>query len=346
MRNFTFAFLALLPVASAYGQTPVVTKNVPAAPPASMKPVSIDVKEARFGDAILALAKQGHFSFVADAYLLDFPLPRVQIEQAPVNIAIKKLAELYDRKITVVNGVFILSRNKRELVALQDKYQQSNYGQIWASDGEVSIKPIIQIPNGTALLKIKPEMMLPSFVSIEANSVAVSKFTGKLSSATDWLIFPKNDFAERRLSAYFERTTPGEVAEAITTLFHARQRVVIEQSDAQVKQDAAQLTELTDKRSPRDKASNALLPQILKALTTDQRDKYDAAEQVEISVSKLPAAMQKSIVDFITLAVAELDKTSGFPHPDPTKGYSLMIWSRNTGISVFGSAQDGTRLGF
>ena len=347
MRNVMFAFLALLAATAAYGQSPAASDNAaPAAPSAVAKTVSIDVKEARFSDAMLALAKQGHFSFVADAYLLDSPLPRVQIEKAPIHVAIQKLAELYNRKITFVNGVFILSRNKRELAIEQDKFQQSNYGQKWQSEGEIAIKPITTLRVGEKMVAVKPSDLLPTFVSIEANSVAVSHFTAKINEATNWLIFPGNDLAERRLSAYFEQTTPGEAAEAVSVLFHARQRVVIEQSDAQAKQDAAQLAEWGDQRTPLDKATVTLLPQILKALPADQRDKYNAGEQVEIPISKLPVALQKSALDYIALSVAELSKMPDFPPPDPTKGYSLMIWRRNTRISVFGSAPDGTRLGF
>ena len=251
MRNIISTALLLFAAAPIFAQVPDApeAKPTPALAAAETR-VSIDVRDARFSDAILALAKQGHFSFVADAYLGDFPVKRVQIEAVPLDMAIQKVAELFERKISKVNGVYILSHSRRVLAIGQDEFRRTQYASIWATAGELTVKPITTLQTGPTTIEIKPGMILPPFASVEANAVSAFRFAEKLSDATDGAIYIKKDLAERRLSAYFERTTPGEAAEAVATLFHARQRITIEQSDAQVKQDATTLTDMNDQRDP------------------------------------------------------------------------------------------------
>ena len=347
MRNLILTGLALLAVVPAFAQVPNApeAKQTPV-PAAAAKLVSIDVKDARFSDAILALAKQGHFSFVADAYLVDFPVKRVQIEAIPLDVAIQRVAELFERKISKVNGVYILSHSRRVLVIKQDEFQKTQYASTWTIAGQLSINPITKIRAGTTTLEIKPEMMLPSFVSVEANAIAFYRFAEQMAAVTDSVILLNKDLAERRLSAYFERTTPGEAAEAIATLFHARQRITIEQSDAQIKQDAAALAEIADQRTPSHKASDVLLPKIVALLSAEQIRAYNQGKDVAIPLVSLPADLQKMAMDYVALCIAELEKTPDFPHPDPAKGFSLNLRITNATISVDAFAADGTRLGF
>ena len=341
--------LALLIVAPASGQAPAALEaKQEAAPPAAEKLISIDVKNARFDDAMLALAKQGHFNFVSDSYYSEEALPRIQIDAVPVSVAMKKLAELYERKIVSINGVFVLSHRKGLILLGRDEISRTQYESTWLTEGQCSIKPLAKIRVGTASLEIKLEMTLPPFVAIEANATPALNFVRKLSAACDWpvLLDSKQNLGDRRLSAYFEQTTPGQAAEALTVLFHAGQRVVIAQSDAQVKQDAALFAKMTDQRSPRNKSSDLLLPQIMKRLTKAQLDSYNKGEQVEIPVASLPADLQKVAMEYVALSVAGLDDHPEFPRPDPARGYSLMLASYNAGIGIIAYAADGTRLGF
>lgn len=283
--------------------SPVPEKQAFEKPEGRKKKITVKIEGATLTEALEEISKQVKFNYVTDAYVNDTFVTNINIEEAPLEVVIPQLADIYGRNATLLNGVVVfrdsrwVSRNRLEsnLIKAQTmgwkgegSYQASRYnGEGLSESAAVNFQ---QKAN-----KKKPLQFPAAQVDIQAKRISIGKFLQRFTKTSGWTAGIEFELAERRISVGMNHVTPAQVIEAITYLVNAKQKLTIEQSEDQKLLDMAQL----DHRLERQKLSDALTEKLLSQLSKEQKEALAMGKEVPISLKSLPPELRDLASDYI-----------------------------------------------
>lgn len=262
--------------------------------------LSLDLKDASFADVVKYVGETYRLNLLADSYADDPRLRRVQIQQVPRDVALAKLAELYDRTILLSDEIIVFRHKKWFMRPKQEAFSAENYGVHWQDGGRISLK-VLEPVDGQAS-ESSPWMAL------KIDRAPLKDVAAMTSSQVGWVLRLQSSFETRRITAHIERARVSRFLEALTLLLHARQEITLSQSEAQKKLEAELEAQALDTRRPVDKLSDALKAELMKILTPEQQKQVEAGKSVLFSIHDLPETIQSKAIEYVFACTAELPR--------------------------------------
>lgn len=282
-------------VVNGYSQSPEHSQKVP-----NSEHFSLDLKDASFADVVKYLGATYRLDFLADSYADDPRLQRVQIQQVPRDIALAKLAELFDRTILLSDDIVVFRHKKWFMRPKQEAFSAENYGVRWQERGQIFLKVLDLVEGQTS--ESSPR------VALKIDRAPLKEVAAVISSRTGWLLRLQDSFETRRITAHLESIRVSRFLEALTVFLNARQEIVLSQSETQKKQEAELEAQALDTRRPVDKLSDALKAELMNILTPEQQKQVGEGKSVLFSISELPDSIRSKAIEYVFACSAELPK--------------------------------------
>lgn len=235
-----------------------------------------------FPAACEKLAQQYRVDIVADAYLTgDPPVREWQTRGLSLEQAVQKLAQTYEREVTLVGKTVVVRAKNGALRRQQDAFAQTHYGARWETDGALNISA-----NGT------------SRITVTAVVVPLSRFARALAEKTGWDVQVEPELQAVRIVAHWQSASLTDIIEALAALLNAQKKVHLLRSDQQKQQERLQAQQPGDQPTPAEEASQRLLPKLTELLTPEEREAWSRGDQVEIPLSRLPSDVLVEAYDY------------------------------------------------
>lgn len=235
-----------------------------------------------FAAACEKLAQQYRVDIVADAYLTgDPPVREWQTRGLSLEQAVQKLAQTYEREVTLAGKTVVLRAKNGALRRQQDAFAQTHYGTRWTTDGALNISA-----RGA------------STITVAAVVVPLSRFVRALAEKTGWDVQVEPELQAVRIVAHWQSASLTEIIEALAALLDAQKKVHLFRSDQQKQQERLQAQQPEDKRTPVEEASQRLLPKLADLLTPEEREAWSQGNEVEIPLSRLPSDVLVEAYDY------------------------------------------------
>lgn len=237
-----------------------------------------------FAAACEKLAQQYHVNILGDAYLTgDPPVTQWQIRGLSLEQAVQKLAQTYQREVTLVGKTYVLRAKKAALRRQQDVFAQTHYDARWTTEGALSIS-----------------VDSVSKITVTAVVVPSSRFARVLTERTGWDLQIEQDLQDVRIVAHWQSASLTDIIEALAVLLNAQKKVHLIRSDEQRQKEHLQAQQPDDKPTPAEEASQRLLPKLVELLTPEEREAWSQGKEVEIPLSRLPSEVFAEAYDYAT----------------------------------------------
>jgi len=272
---------------------------------------SLDLKDANVADVVKYLGETYRINILADSYADDPRLRRVQIQQVPRDIALAKLAELYDRTVLHADHIVVFRHRKWFMRHKQETFSMENYGIRWQDQGQVSLKALepVEVKQALSSQPQNAEQSAPvQWIYLKVDRAPLKEVATVVSDQTGWVLRLESSMEARRITAYIERATVSQFLEALSTLLNARPEVTLNQSEAQKKLEAELEAKALDTRRHVDKLSDALKAELMKILTPEQQKQAALGQSVLFSIDHLPESIRSKAIEYVFACTAELPK--------------------------------------
>lgn len=237
-----------------------------------------------FAAACEKLAQQYQVNILGDVYLTgDPPVTQWQIRGLSLEQAVQKLAQTYQREVTLVGKTYVVRAENAALRRQQDVFAQTHYGARWTTEGALSIS-----------------VDSVSRIAVTAVVVPLSRFARVLSERTSWDLQIEQGLQDARIVAYWQSASLTDIIEALAVLLKAQKKVYLFRSDEQRQKERLQTQQPDDKPTPAEEASQRLLPKLAELLTPEEREAWSQGKEVEIPLSRLPSEVFAEAYDYAT----------------------------------------------
>ncbi len=275
LRSLFIAFVTLT-VSFAQAQAPSVEPHI-----------SLNLQNATFPQICKALLAKTDLNLLAELHLVHEPFANLDIQNKPVSSALCEIAEMFQREVIPVNHTTVLRSPRWAYRRLLDRQSVAQGYIPRPSEGKVEVK-VQRSPAGVVR------------VDVEANGVSVGRLVQSLAKQTGWVVRVERELQDVRVLARWKGASVSEVLEALTVLLNSAQEVAIGRSEEAKRQEEEQMAEVLDSRTPSEKATEKLLPELLKLLTPEELARYQQGETVEISSKRVPTALFSQVMDYAT----------------------------------------------
>ncbi len=263
LRRLLFIALIALGMPLAQAQAPSVEPRI-----------SLNLQNATFPQICEALLAKTDLNLLAELHLAHEPFANLDIQNKPVSSALREIAEMFQREVIPVGNTTVLRTNRWAYRRWLDRQTVAQGYTRRPSAGKVEVK-VQRSPAGVMR------------VDVEANGVSVGRLVQSLAKQTGWVVRVERELQDVRVLARWKGASVSEVLEALTVLLNSAQEVAIGRSEEAKRQEEEQL----DQRTPDEKATEKLLPELLKLLTPEELAQYQRGERVELSSKRIPTEL-------------------------------------------------------
>ncbi len=271
------------------------------------KLVTFNLRKAKLPDALKELSRLAGVPFLTDAFSDDPVFSEIRVENVPVDVAITRVAELFDRELMAGDRILVLRHrkwiHKRRLPA-------SYFPWTVEANGRGAIeRASVPVPTFTYRFEVA-----------DIESGALIRRMNKLASSAH--SFPA-ELARHRVSMIGERATAFQVMAGMEVLFNATTTLSLRQTDAQKKQETAALQAALETRTSDEGLSDELKQALGTLVTPAERAALAANQKVKVSLDRLPPDVRKKAEKYVQQQWSAVRSAVG---EDQSLDFSRGVW--------------------
>ncbi len=294
--------------------------------------VTFQLAMARLPDVLSVLVGETGMAALADAYPDDATAPVLNVEGVPLEVAVRQLARLYRREVSVVDHVLVF-RDATWFTRLREPNPLFK----WRTP-----------PSGWGQVDVFQEAGEPTGLVAEVRDISVRLLALRVARLLKREFAVDASIADRRVSLSATKITPTSLAGALEFLLNGSAGITLRQTRDQRSSEDAQYLKAQDDRSAEQKLSDELKKDLARILKPEQQQALHENRSVEVPFDELPPDVRRRAERYAdqkwTRVAATLDKVGAL---DRSRGLTLSIRPEPfLKLNVQGVLSDGTSIAF
>lgn len=269
--------------------------------------LAIDVSDQReppsihITEILERFARQNKVNVLADYYATEHSSAVWREASMLQSLNLQTILQLYRRNLAVqIGNTFVLMRSG-PVIDSHDAYVQFNERRAEQIFGSLFWQ------NAKLDVRVKKEETGAMRVTIRASDVSIKQLCEQFEKQTGWKIEVDAEVANKRVFAYWDSASPGEILEAISVLLQTpvQAKLLLTQQQKEARKDAFQRMLEEFPLAKRWQRSDELLPDLLSALTPEERQQYQRGEMVRLDLSRLSGEVYERALQYVAFAIEQ-----------------------------------------